>query len=55
MTKRQTPGGADANDRGTEMTFRQSGFDSADSRDGHRDGWSQCFDKLDAYLAAHRH
>jgi uncharacterized protein YndB with AHSA1/START domain len=40
---------------GTEMTFRQSGFDSAESRDGHRDGWSQCFDKLDAYLAAHRH
>ena len=40
-------------DGGTEMTLRQTGFDSAESRDGHRDGWSQCFDKLDAYLATH--
>ncbi len=35
----------------TEMTFRQTGFESADSRDGHSDGWSQCFDRLEALLA----
>ena len=35
----------------TEMTFRQSGFDSADSRDGHAGGWNECFDRLDELLA----
>ena len=35
----------------TEMTFRQSGFDSADSRDGHAGGWNECFDRLDDLLA----
>jgi uncharacterized protein YndB with AHSA1/START domain len=40
-------------DRGgrTEMTFRQTGFDSAAERDGHRDGWSECFDRLEEQLA----
>jgi uncharacterized protein YndB with AHSA1/START domain len=35
-------------DRGgkTEMNFRQSGFDSVESRDGHSEGWTECFDKL---------
>jgi uncharacterized protein YndB with AHSA1/START domain len=35
-------------DRGgkTEMNFRQSGFDSVESRDGHSEGWNECFDKL---------
>lgn len=35
----------------TEMTFRQSGFDSTDSRDGHAGGWNECFDRLDKLLA----
>jgi uncharacterized protein YndB with AHSA1/START domain len=40
---------ADRNGR-AEMTFRQSGFDSVESRDGHAGGWGQCFDLLDDYL-----
>jgi len=35
----------------TEMTFRQTGFRSAESRDSHRGGWSECFDRLPPYLA----
>lgn len=35
----------------TEMTFRQTGFRSVESRDSHRDGWNECFDKLPAALA----
>ncbi|WP_052120014.1 SRPBCC family protein [Inquilinus limosus] len=38
-------------DGGTEMTFRQTGFRSAESRDSHRGGWSECFDRLPPYLA----
>jgi uncharacterized protein YndB with AHSA1/START domain len=34
----------------TEMTFRQSPFDSVESRDSHVEGWSECFDRLEAYL-----
>jgi uncharacterized protein YndB with AHSA1/START domain len=34
----------------TEMTFRQSGFDSAESRQGHSEGWNECFDLLDDLL-----
>jgi uncharacterized protein (TIGR02246 family) len=34
----------------TEMTFRQSGFESVESRDGHAGGWSECFDKLERLL-----
>lgn len=30
----------------TEMNFRQSGFDSVESRDGHGEGWNECFAKL---------
>jgi hypothetical protein len=33
------------------MTFRQSGFSSAASRDGHGGGWRECFDRLDELLA----
>ena len=40
-----------ANGGRTEMTFRQTGFDSVAERDGHRDGWSECFDRLDEQLA----
>jgi uncharacterized protein YndB with AHSA1/START domain len=36
---------------GTLMRFTQTGFDSQGSRDGHGDGWSQCFERLAAYLA----
>jgi len=35
----------------TEMTFRQTGFDSVESRDGHAGGWDECFDKLEEHLA----
>jgi uncharacterized protein YndB with AHSA1/START domain len=35
----------------TEMTLRQSGFKSAESRDGHRLGWTSAFDALGDYLA----
>jgi uncharacterized protein YndB with AHSA1/START domain len=35
----------------TEMTFRQSGFESTESRDGHAGGWNECFDRLDELLA----
>ncbi len=34
----------------TEMHFRQTGFDSIESRDGHNGGWSECFDILDELL-----
>lgn len=36
----------------TEMNFRQTGFGSSESRDGHSEGWTECFDKLDELLAA---
>jgi uncharacterized protein YndB with AHSA1/START domain len=36
---------------GTLMTFRQSPFDSAENREGHRGGWSSSFDRLDEVLA----
>ena len=35
----------------TVMTFRQSGFSSAASRDGHGEGWTECFDRLVELLA----
>jgi len=38
-------------DGGTEMTFSQSVFESAEDRDGHRGGWSESFDKLAKYLS----
>lgn len=34
----------------TRMTFRQSPFDSAESRDGHREGWTGSFNDLGAYV-----
>lgn len=34
----------------TRMHFRQSGFTSGDSRQGHQDGWSSSFDRLATYL-----
>jgi uncharacterized protein YndB with AHSA1/START domain len=35
----------------TETTFHQSSFRSVGSRDGHREGWNESFDKLVNYLA----
>jgi uncharacterized protein YndB with AHSA1/START domain len=37
--------------RKTEMTFRQTGLPSAASRDGHREGWTEAFDRLAALIA----
>jgi uncharacterized protein YndB with AHSA1/START domain len=34
----------------TEMTFRQSGFETKEDRDGHAGGWKECFDKLEELL-----
>jgi uncharacterized protein YndB with AHSA1/START domain len=30
----------------TQMTFRQTPFQSVEERDGHRGGWSSSFDRL---------
>ncbi|MES2938192.1 MAG: SRPBCC domain-containing protein [Pseudomonadota bacterium] len=35
----------------TRMHFRQAGFDSQASRDGHAGGWTQSFDRLAAHFA----
>ena len=35
----------------TEMRFRQSGFTSTESRDGHNEGWSEAFDALERVVA----
>lgn len=35
----------------TCMTFTQTGFTSAASRDGHKEGWSEAFERLAAHLA----
>jgi uncharacterized protein YndB with AHSA1/START domain len=39
-----------ASGTGTEMTFRQSGFESASSLEGHEGGWSQSISRLDHFL-----
>jgi uncharacterized protein YndB with AHSA1/START domain len=36
----------------THMMFRQTPFQSDGERDGHRGGWTSCFDRLDDLLAA---
>ena len=35
----------------TLMTFRQEIFESAEARESHEGGWSECFDRLESYLA----
>jgi uncharacterized protein YndB with AHSA1/START domain len=35
----------------TRMTFHQAGFTTVGSRDGHRDGWSSSFNRLEQYLS----
>jgi uncharacterized protein YndB with AHSA1/START domain len=34
----------------TKLTFHQVMFESVESRDAHQLGWSECFDRLEAYL-----
>jgi uncharacterized protein YndB with AHSA1/START domain len=34
----------------TEMTFRKGPFKSAGSQDSEREGWTECFDRLERYL-----
>lgn len=41
---------ADAPDGGTRIKFEQTGFDSAESREGHAGGWNECFERLDVLL-----
>jgi uncharacterized protein YndB with AHSA1/START domain len=38
----------------TLMRFRQNRFPSHASRDGHRGGWEECFDRLADYVANRR-
>jgi uncharacterized protein YndB with AHSA1/START domain len=38
----------------TRITLEQTGFDSEQSREGHRGGWSECLDLLAEHLAAMR-
>ena len=44
----------DAVEGGTLMRFTQTGFASPRRRDGHGGGWTECFERLDAYLASER-
>ena len=37
---------------GTLMLLRQAPFPSVERRDGHRDGWTSSFERLDELLAA---
>lgn len=39
---------------GTRMEFRQTPFLDVESRDSHVEGWSECFDRLQAFLADRR-
>ena len=36
---------------GTRMSFHQGPFKSVESREGHRGGWTECFDLLAEHLA----
>ena len=38
----------------TTVALEQTGFTSEEVRDGHRGGWSECFDRLADHLAAMR-
>jgi len=35
----------------TRMTFRQAFFESIEQRDSHHQGWSECLERLAAYVA----
>jgi uncharacterized protein YndB with AHSA1/START domain len=36
----------------TRLTFHQAVFESVESRGSHHGGWSECFDRLEDYLAS---
>lgn len=40
----------DAGPGKTKMVFKQTGFDSGESANGHKGGWTECFEKLDELL-----
>jgi uncharacterized protein YndB with AHSA1/START domain len=35
----------------TKLTFQQAIFESVAERDSHREGWTECLDRLEDYLA----
>jgi uncharacterized protein YndB with AHSA1/START domain len=35
----------------TRISFSQTGFGSLESRDGHAEGWGECFDRLEVLLS----
>ena len=35
----------------TRMTFRQAFFETAENRDEHGKGWTECFERMARYLA----
>jgi uncharacterized protein YndB with AHSA1/START domain len=35
----------------TKLTFHQAVFETIEDRDSHREGWSECLDRMEAYLA----
>ena len=35
----------------TRMTLIQTGFDTVESRDGHGEGWSECFERMETLLS----
>lgn len=39
---------------GTKMTLHQTRFKSVEQRDGHNEGWTGCFNRLDEFLASGR-
>ena len=36
----------------TKLTFHQAIFESIADRDSHHEGWSECLDRLEVYLAS---
>lgn len=38
----------------TDMVFYQSGFENESERDSHENGWSESFDRLEAYLQSEK-
>jgi uncharacterized protein YndB with AHSA1/START domain len=35
----------------TRLTFRQEPFDTVEERDSHQEGWGECLDRLQSYVA----
>lgn len=42
---------AEAGDK-TRLTFHQAVFETVADRDSHQEGWSECLDRLESYLAS---